>query len=68
MGVLKHQRGEAEAAVDLIGRSIAIAPRHPDAHNNLGNVYREAGQPEKARESYERAGAAAMGHDPEQPR
>ncbi|MFO1112917.1 MAG: tetratricopeptide repeat protein [Rhodospirillales bacterium] len=53
-GRARHQRGDAAAAIELIRQAIAIAPAHADAHNNLGNVLRETGRPEEARDAYER--------------
>src|SRR4051812_19662564 len=38
LGVLSHQRGQSEAALDFIRKSIAIEPEGPFRHNNLGNV------------------------------
>jgi protein O-GlcNAc transferase len=34
---------------------LSIDSRQAELHNNIGNVYRELGEPEKALESYERA-------------
>lgn len=54
-GVLTHQRGDSEAAVALIRRSIALDGRLPDWHNNLGNVLLETGRVDEAAEAYESA-------------
>src|SRR5687768_345962 len=42
LGVLMHQRGNSDAAVELIDRSIALNPGEPNYYNNLGNVLVEA--------------------------
>ncbi|VWX55974.1 Predicted methyltransferase, contains TPR repeat [Burkholderiales bacterium 8X] len=54
-GVLAHQRGDSEAAIALIRRSVAIDGRLPDRHNNLGNVLLETGRVDEAAEAYENA-------------
>jgi len=36
LGVLAYQSGKAEAAVDLIGRAIAVNGANPSFHNNMG--------------------------------
>ena len=43
-GVISHQRGKNEVAVDLITKAIAIKPDYAPAHNNLGNAFRELGK------------------------
>jgi predicted TPR repeat methyltransferase len=55
LGVLRHQLGQREAAIDLIHRAIAAAPGYADAHSNLGNLYKEQGELEKARQAYGKA-------------
>ncbi len=52
LGVLLHQIGRSESAVESIKRAIAINPNYTDAYNNLGNVYKEIGDVEKATEAY----------------
>jgi len=53
MGLVLHRRGECEAGVQLMTRSIALAPGHAWMWNNLGNVLVEQGQVEKGLEAYE---------------
>lgn len=55
LGVLAHQRGLNEAAVDLIGRAIAHNGGVPSFHNNHGNALKALGRWEEASESYQRA-------------
>src|SRR3990167_8380079 len=38
LGVLAHQRGHGEAALEKIRQAIAISPGTPGPWNNLGNV------------------------------
>ncbi len=44
LGVLASQRGNAELAVQLIRRAIALNASAPDYHSNLGGILRESGQ------------------------
>jgi predicted TPR repeat methyltransferase len=62
LGVLSHQRGRSEAAIDLIERSIALDPQHADRYNNLGNVLVEIGRLPEATEAYEKAIDLQPGH------
>jgi predicted TPR repeat methyltransferase len=61
-GVLMHQSGDSDAAVELINRSIALNPGQPNYFNNLGNVLVEAGRPGEATDAYERVIALAPDH------
>jgi predicted TPR repeat methyltransferase len=40
-GLLAVNRGDKLAAIELIGKSIAIQPSQPSAHNNIGIVFRK---------------------------
>ena len=55
LGVLAHQVGRNESAVDLIGKAIAHNGRVPAFHNNLGNALKALGRWEEAVLSYRRA-------------
>lgn len=44
LGVLYHQRGRSDEGAELIRTALKITPKHPDAHNNLGNVHKECGE------------------------
>src|SRR6516162_9988397 len=44
LGVLAGQVGRLDAAVELIGKAIAIHPAIGHYHSNLGETYRRAGQ------------------------
>jgi predicted TPR repeat methyltransferase len=55
LGVLEAQRGNAQAAVDLIGHALKIDRRNPAAHNNHGNALRALGRHKEALASFDRA-------------
>jgi predicted TPR repeat methyltransferase len=55
LGVLRHQQGRRDEAVELIRQAIAICPNYADAHNNLGNILRAMERYYEALESFERA-------------
>ncbi len=60
LGVLAHQIGRHDVAVDLIGRAIAQNGRVPAFHNNLGNALKAQGKLQDAAASY----GGALAHDP----
>jgi Flp pilus assembly protein TadD len=43
LGVIAHQGGKNDDAVDLIAKAIAIDPNYADAHSNLGIALQEFG-------------------------
>jgi Flp pilus assembly protein TadD len=51
-GILQHQLGNSERAIELIRRSIVMAPGQPGPHMNLGNVLLESGQFAEAAQAY----------------
>jgi len=55
LGVIAHQVGKHEIAVDLIGKALAIKPDHAEAHHNLGNALTGLGRNEAAATSYRQA-------------
>jgi protein O-GlcNAc transferase len=55
LGVLSHQRGGHDLAVELIGKAIARNDRVPSFHNNLGNALKAQGKLDEAASSYRRA-------------
>ena len=55
LGVVAHQTGKNDVAVDLITRAIAIDPDLAEAHSNLGTALRELGKLEEAVTSYHKA-------------
>lgn len=55
LGVVAHQAGNNELAVDLIGQALALQPDYPNAHYNLGNALKELGRVREAVASYKNA-------------
>ena len=55
LGVIAHQMGKYDIAVDLITKALAIKPDYADAHSNLGNALKELGKPDEAVASYHKA-------------
>ena len=55
LGVIAHQAGQAESAVQLISQAIALLGNIPDFHNNIGEAYRSLGRYEEAITHYRRA-------------
>ena len=62
LGVLRHEAGDSDAAIELIGRALQRAPRHADIHNNLGNIHKERGDAITAESCYRRALAFQPSH------
>ncbi len=55
LGVIAHQVGKTDIAVDLIGKALAIKPDFAEAHSNLGNVLKEQGKIDDAVARYHKA-------------
>jgi predicted O-linked N-acetylglucosamine transferase (SPINDLY family) len=55
LGVMAHQQGQHELAVDYIGRAIAIKANEARFHNNLGATYRALGKLQEAMTHYQTA-------------
>jgi predicted TPR repeat methyltransferase len=53
--VAEHQLGHSDVALQLITRAVTLNPSYQDAHNNLGNVYKQLGRLEEAEVAYQRA-------------
>jgi len=51
-GVIAHQVGRNDLAVDYIQRALRLHPAFPDAYNNLGTALMAAGMPADAQASY----------------
>ena len=60
LGVLAHQVGRNDLAVDLICRAIAQNDQVPAFHNNLGNALKAQGKLQEAAASY----ARVLAHNP----
>ena len=57
LGVIAHQVGRSDLAVDLIGKAIALNDRIPAFHNNMGLVSHTLGRGEDAVGGYKPAAA-----------
>jgi tetratricopeptide (TPR) repeat protein len=55
LGVVCHQTGRHEAAIGYIRHAIAVNPRQPAPHSNLGLALQALSQSAEALESYDRA-------------
>jgi tetratricopeptide (TPR) repeat protein len=55
LGVIAHQLGKNEVAVDLINKAIAIMPDYAQAYSNLGTALKELGRLDEAVTSYDKA-------------
>ncbi|MCG6876974.1 MAG: tetratricopeptide repeat protein [Betaproteobacteria bacterium] len=56
--------GQIRQAHELLERAVALDPRSPDAHSDLGNVYLMLGEDAKAERSYGAALALSAQHAP----
>ena len=61
-GVLAHQCGDRDRAVELIQRSIELDPERPDWYSNLGIVLRDRLQLDEAVHAFQRAIALDRDH------
>jgi tetratricopeptide (TPR) repeat protein len=61
LGLIEHQRGRSDAAVEHIRMAIMRDGREPAFHHNLGNILRTLDRPGEAITCYERALALAPG-------
>lgn len=62
LGMIARQRGQSGAAIDLIGRAIAIRPDYAEAHNNIGSAFQDQGNLEQAIFHYRRAISISCGY------
>ena len=46
---------EIQEAIICFKKAIQINPNNPDAHNNIGNLFKEKGQIEEAENCYRKA-------------
>lgn len=53
LGLIAHQMGNGEVAVNLIGKAIRLTPKSALYHSNMGAVLKELGRNEAAIASYE---------------
>jgi tetratricopeptide (TPR) repeat protein/SAM-dependent methyltransferase len=55
LGVLTHQVGQNDNAIELINKAIALDGRNPDCHYNIGAVFQVLGRLDEAVTHYSRA-------------
>jgi predicted TPR repeat methyltransferase len=55
LGLLEHQRGAFDVALDLMARAIALSPNSSGWHNNMGNTLVRLGRAEAAEAAYRRS-------------
>ena len=55
MGLIAHQVGKNDAAVDFMTRSIEVKPDYTEAYNNMGAALQLLGRSEQAIASYNKA-------------
>ena len=55
LGVIAHQVGKNDIAVDLICKALAVNPDFAEAHSNLGAALMDLGRPEDAVTSFRKA-------------
>src|SRR5438552_3781349 len=55
LGLLAHQTGQSQTAIEYIGRAIALRPCQPAMHLNLGAAYRACGRLPEAQACYREA-------------
>lgn len=55
LGVLFHQLGDSDSAIERVQASLASNPDQPKALNNLGNIFAAAKRSEDAIETYQKA-------------
>ncbi len=52
LGLLRVQQGRGDEGIELVRRSLSVAPNNAGAWNNLANLYYQAGNPVAARDAY----------------
>ena len=62
LGLIAHQTGRDERAMELIGRAIAVNPDVALYHNNMGAALRALARNDEAADHYRRAVALDPGH------
>lgn len=62
MGVLKHQRGDSDGALELIDKALELSPDYVDARNNRGNIHKHNARLEAAEADYRRVVEQAPKH------
>jgi predicted TPR repeat methyltransferase len=55
LGILNHELGNHETAIELIGKAIKLNPGYVEAHINLGNALKDQGKLDESVVAYKRA-------------
>ena len=55
LAVKNHQENNLKVAENSYKEILKINPNHIDTHNNLGTIFKETGEPQKALSCYEKA-------------
>ncbi len=55
LGMIEHQRGHHETAIELIGQAIAVSPSQAAYHSNLGTILQAQGKLDEATACFLRA-------------
>lgn len=58
LGLIEHQTGNGEAAVDLIRKAVTLQPKYAEAHHNLGIVLLRLNRLDEAAVSFQDASIA----------
>ncbi len=62
LGILAHQQGDQQKALDLLQRALVLSAHEASFHFNLGLVYQNVGQFDQAKECYRRAVSLRPGY------
>ena len=62
LGLIAHQGGNNDLAVELIGKAIRIWPKYAEAHSNLGLALQDLGKLDEAEASFRKALAIKPNH------
>jgi tetratricopeptide (TPR) repeat protein len=55
LGVIAHQVGKSDLAIDYLSQAVRLNPHFAEAHNNLGNALKDQGKLAAAAASYRQA-------------
>lgn len=61
LGIIAQQKGDTDAAIDLLERAIAANPAASDFHNQIGMAYRQQGNLSRAEQHFREALALEAG-------
>jgi tetratricopeptide (TPR) repeat protein len=55
LGVIAHQMGKHDIAVNLLSKALTVKPDYADAHNNIGNAFKALGRRDDAVAGFQQA-------------